>query len=161
MKKIDKDYFISDDKNLMQIDLIHDYLSNIGYWSPDIPRFIVERAVMHSHSVGVFYKNEQVGFARLVTDYATFGYLADVFILETHRKKGLSKAMMTYIMEHPELKYLRRWMLITGDAHGLYQQYGFKIAKKTENIMEISTKNFYLQPKFLDMMKKEEANKEL
>lgn len=160
MKELKNGYFISDDKNLMQIEVIHDFLANVGYWSPNIPKFIVEKAIKNAHAVGVFYENEQVGFARLVTDYATFGYLADVFVLEAHRGKGLSKAIMAFYQEHPSLQYLRRWMLITGDAHGLYKQFNFKVANNPQNIMEITShtfgmtsEEFYRQEKFKSLNK--------
>lgn len=145
--KIPENYNISDDKTKLQIEVIYQYLSEEAYWCKGIPMEVVQRSIEGSMCFGVYFKNEQVGFARLITDKATFGYLADVFILEPHRGKGLSKAMMAFILAHPELQGLRRWMLITGDAHGLYKQFGFKLAVHPERIMELphGLKNFYLK----------------
>ncbi len=105
----------------------------------------MEQSIEGSVCFGVYFKNEQVGFARVITDKATFGYLADVFILEPHRGKGLSKSLMQFIMTHSALQGLRRWMLITGDAHGLYKKFGFEVAQNPERIMAITFKDFYLK----------------
>jgi len=116
----------SDDPLRLDMDVIHGFLSRV-YWSVGVPREIIERAVRNSLSFGV-YDNEtraQVGFGRVVTDRATYAYLADVFILESHRGRGLSKLLMRCITTHPELQDLRRWMLMTRDAHALYTQFGF------------------------------------
>lgn len=121
-----ENYFISTDKGLLDIGMIHDYLSGTSYWAEQIPRDIVERSVVNSICFGVYtVKKEQVGFARVVTDKATFAYLADVFILEEHRGKGLSKSLIETIQAHPDLQGLRRWMLGTRDAHELYEQFGW------------------------------------
>jgi GNAT superfamily N-acetyltransferase len=137
------DYSISIDKDKLQIAVIHRYLSVESYWAKHIPLETVKQSIENSLCFGVYFKNEQVGFARVVTDYATFGYLADVFILETHRGKGLSKQLMESIMIHPKLQGLRRFCLATRDAHSLYTQFGFKALAKPENIMEIKHDNFY------------------
>lgn len=118
-------YEISTDHNRLQIDLIHRYLSQESYWAQDIPLAVVERSLQHSLCFGVYDVNGQVGFARVITDRATFAYLADVFILPGHRSKGLSKQLMQSIHEHPDLQELRRWVLFTRDAHGLYAQFGW------------------------------------
>lgn len=118
-------YRLSDDKRALQVDVIHGFLT-ASYWSPGIPRDFVERAVEHSWCVGAFAPDgAQVAFARLVTDRATFAYLCDVFVLPEARGQGLSKAMVGFFVAHPELQNLRRWMLATRDAHGLYAQFGF------------------------------------
>src|SRR6185369_16427394 len=119
-------YEISDDKSRLDVDVIHRYLSEESYWSPGIPRAIVARAVENALCFGVYAPgNVQVGFARVVTDRATFAYLADVFVLDSHRGQGLSKRLMQAIMAHPDLQNLRRFSLVTKDAHSLYAQFGF------------------------------------
>jgi GNAT superfamily N-acetyltransferase len=143
MSELFSDYSISTDIKKLQIAVIHHYLSVESYWAKHIPLEIVKQSIDNSLCFGVYFKNEQVGFARVVTDYATFGYLADVFILETHRGKGLSKWLMEYIMAHPKLQGLRRFSLATRDAHSLYAQFGFKPLSKPESIMEIKHDNFY------------------
>jgi GNAT superfamily N-acetyltransferase len=118
-------YHLSDDKAELQLDVIHGFLTT-SYWSPGIPRAFVERAIAHSWCVGVYDPaGAQVGFARLVTDRATFAYLCDVFVLPAARGQGLSKAIVAYFVDHAELQHLRRWMLATRDAHDLYAQFGF------------------------------------
>ena len=119
-------YRLSDDKAELQLDVIHGFLA-ASYWSPGIPRAVVERAIEHSWCVGVYGPDGgQVGFARLVTDRASFAYLADVFVIEAARGQGLSKAIVAFFVEHPELQHLRRWMLVTRDAHDLYARFGFR-----------------------------------
>ena len=125
------------------LERIHHYLSTQAYWSLGIPKEIVERAFGHSLAFGVFHGEELVGWARLVTDRATFAYLADVYVLESSRGQGLSKWLMECILEHPELQGLRRWMLATRDAHGLYAQYGFKPIAAPERWMERHNPNVY------------------
>ena len=120
-----EEYFITTDPSLLQVDIIHHYLSKESYWAKHIPRDVVERSISNSLCFGLYEKDKQIGFARLVTDRATFAYLADVFILEEYRGKGLAKWLMETIQAHPELKGLRRWMLGTRDAHGLYEQLGW------------------------------------
>ena len=137
-----QEYTISADKARMDIDVIHAYLSQ-SYWSPGIPREVVERAVANSMCFGIFRAEEQVGFARVVTDRATFAYLADVFILESHRGKGLSKALMREIRAHPDLQGLRRWLLATRDAHDLYRKFGFKELGNPSRLMEAHDPDAY------------------
>jgi len=127
-----ENYFVSTDVSKLNVDLIHRYLSEESYWAKGIPRDIVEKSIANSLCFGVYCNDEQtlpaggqVGFARLVTDKATFAYLADVFILPAYRGKGLSKFLMETINVHPELQGLRRWWLFTKDAHGLYEQFGW------------------------------------
>src|SRR5215813_2156048 len=131
------DYIISTDKSLLQINIIHGFLRN-AYWCEGIPIDIVERAIKNSLCFGVYKDSAQVGFARVVSDYATFAYLADVFILEEHRGQGLSKRLMEAIMSHPDLQGLRRWSLATRDAHELYRKFGFETPKNPQNLMEIT-----------------------
>lgn len=135
-------YYISTDSALLDVPLIHSFLSK-SYWARDIPQSIVRNSIDHSLCFGVFWGAEQVGFARVVSDYSTFAYLADVFILDAHRGKGLSKKLMETVMGHPSLQGLRRWMLATADAHGLYRQFGFGSLQKPERIMEILQVNPY------------------
>ena len=130
-----EDFSISTDKTKLNIGVIYNYLSKESYWAKNIPMQTVKKSIKGSCCFGVYHKSEQVGFARVVTDHATFGYIADVFILDEYRGKGLSKWLMETIMNHPELQGLRRWMLATRDAHGLYAQFGFLPLDKPERIM--------------------------
>lgn len=136
-------YTISSDKGLLKLDEIHHFLSLEAYWSKNISKEIVQNAIENSFCIGIYYSGEQVGFARIITDYATFGYLADVFILKTHRGKGLSKAMMAVIMNLTWVKMLRRFSLATLDAQGLYRQFGFENPKNPERLMEIVKPSIY------------------
>ncbi len=133
---------LSFDPDLLQLDVIHDFLSQ-AYWSEGIPKATVARALKSSLCVGVYFAREQVAFARLVTDYTTFGYLCDVFVLEPHRGKGLAKWMVQALQTHPELQELRRWMLATTNAHPLYEQRGFKPLTQPERFMQLHTPNVY------------------
>jgi GNAT superfamily N-acetyltransferase len=129
-------YDISTDPSRLQLDAIHGYLTRSD-WSPGVPRAIVARAAANSLCFGVYHDHAQIGFARVVTDKATFAYLADVYVLEEHRGQGLSKRLVAAILAHPELQGLRRFLLATADAHGLYAQFGFKIVMAPERMMEI------------------------
>jgi GNAT superfamily N-acetyltransferase len=120
------EYVISTDRDRLNLATIHDYLSGKSYWATSRTMEQVQRSIANSLNFGLFHGGEQVGFARVVTDYATFAWLADVFILEAHRGKGLSKWLMGVVVGHPALQGMRRWMLATRDAHGLYRRYGFK-----------------------------------
>ena len=137
-------YEISDDKARLDTDLIHGFLKG-SYWSPGVPRAIVERAIRESLCFGVYRGAEQVGFARVVTDKATFAYLGDVFIIDAHRGQGLSKRLMAMIAAHPDLQGLRRFMLATKDAHGLYEQFGFRALGSPSTYMEILRPDVYQQ----------------
>jgi len=130
------DYTISTDRTKMNVDLIHSYLSNQSYWAKNIPKEIVNRSIENSLCFGVFLNIEQVGFARVISDFATYAYIADVFILEPHRKKGLSKLLMQAILEHSALQGLRRIALATHDAHDLYKKFGFTAFAKPDRWME-------------------------
>ena len=118
-------YVVSTDPARLDLDRIHAFLSG-AYWSPGIPRELVERAIANSMPFGVYAPSgEQVGFARVVTDRATYAYLADVFIETAARGRGLGKFLVACVVAHPELQGLRRWALATADAHGLYARHGF------------------------------------
>jgi len=132
-----QDYFITSDKSKLDISAVHAFLSR-SYWSPGIPISTVERAISNSLCFSVLLGAQQIGFARLVTDKATFAYLADVYVLEEHRGNGLARRMLELIFLHPDLQSLRRITLITRDAHGLYAKYGFQTPSKPGQIMEIN-----------------------
>jgi N-acetylglutamate synthase-like GNAT family acetyltransferase len=136
---LQNDFIISTQKSKLNISVIHKYLSTQSYWAKNISVAIVQNAIDGSLCFGVYTKeNIQVGFARVITDYATFAYLADVFITENNRGIGLSKWLMYEIMNHPQLQGLRRWMLATKDAHGLYQQFGFIKIETSTRLMGLS-----------------------
>ena len=139
-----EEYLISTDKGLLNFDVIHGFLSR-SYWSPGIPLEIVKQAAANSVTFGVYLSGGQIGYARVISDLATFAYLADVFILEGERGKGLSKWLVTSILSAPCLQGLRRWMLATKDAHGLYQQYGFEPLDNPDVFMQINRPNIYLE----------------
>lgn len=132
-------FSISTDKSLLDIDLIYNYLDKDSYWANGIPFEKLERSIKNSLCFGLYFKQKQIGFARVVTDKAVFAYLADVFVLPDYRKKGLSKWLMQTIMAHPDLQGLRRWSLATADAHGLYAQFGFTEINNPERWMQIFT----------------------
>lgn len=136
-EKKDNDYLFSHDKSKLQLDVIHKYLSQDSYWALNIALDLVKKTIEGSQCFGVYFKSQQIGFARVITDGASFGYLADVFILPEHRKKGLSKTLMQFIMDYPPFKNFRRFMLATKDAHGLYAQFGFRPLSEPERFMEI------------------------
>jgi len=138
------EYLISTDPSLLHVDVIHHYLSKESYWAKYIPRAVVERSIDNSLCFGLCEKDKQIGFARVVTDKATFAYLADVFILEEHRGKGLAKWLMDTIQAHPELQGLRRWMLGTRDAHSLYEQFGW-------TVLDEDTRKRFMQRHFKDV----------
>lgn len=140
--KVHDEYSISTDQKRFDVDAIHSFLVT-SYWSPGVPIAVVERAIANSLCFGVFCREEQVGFARVVTDRATFAYLADVYILEAHRGKGLSKSLLQVIQDHADLQGLRRFMLGTRDAHGLYRQFGFKELGNPSRLMEILQPDVY------------------
>lgn len=123
------------DVSKMDLNVIYDYLHQ-SYWSPGIPREVVEKGVANSLCFAVFYQSRQVGFARLITDRATFAYLADVFVLPALQGQGIGKRLMQFVMEHPDVSGLRRMMLATRDAHQLYEQVGFTALGIPERFME-------------------------
>ena len=129
-----REFEISTDPDRIDLSVVHGFLSQ-SYWSPGLPVDVIRRGIENSICFGIYRGTHQVGFARVITDRATFAYLADVFVLETHRGLGLSKWLMECIMAHPDLQGLRRWMLATRDAHQLYSKYGFTPLAKAERIM--------------------------
>lgn len=137
MEKHINGYLFSTDKEKLQHSYIHHFLSEESYWAKNIPIHIVEKAIEGSICFGVYDKQQQIGFARIITDHATFGYLADVFIDKDYRSKGLSKELINFITEQPFIKTLRRFMLATKDAHSLYAQFGFNALKEPDRFMEI------------------------
>ena len=137
------DYLITTDKTKLNLKVIHNYLSNESYWSQNIPFEIVKAATENSLNFGLFFKEKQIGYARIVSDFATTAYLADVFVLKEFRGQGLSKWLMKIIMNHPDLQGLRRWILATKDAHGLYKQFGWKPMAAPERWMEKHNPDVY------------------
>jgi len=133
---------VSTDPRRLDVDAIHAFLAR-AYWSSGIPRGTVERAIAHSLCFGLYHGAAQVGFARVVTDKATFAYLADVYVLEEHRGRGLSKRLMDAVVAHEDLQGLRRFMLATRDAHGLYRQFGFTELAMPSRLMEILKPDVY------------------
>jgi GNAT superfamily N-acetyltransferase len=130
------DYEISTERKRLDPDRIHRFLSTEAYWSPGVPREVVERSIENSLCFGVYSADgEQVGFARAVTDRATFAWIADLYVEDGHRGHGLGKRLVAAILEHPELQGLRRFMLATADAHGLYRQFGFTELEGVERFM--------------------------
>lgn len=130
----------------MQVDRVHRYLSEDSYWAKKIPYEVVERAIQNSLCFGVFASQDngrQIGFARVITDRATFAYLCDVYIEETHRGLGLSKWLMDAIMNYPDLQKLRRFMLATVGTHDLYRKFGFEVTATPERWMEIKNPDIY------------------
>jgi GNAT superfamily N-acetyltransferase len=136
-------YIISTDKARLDVAAIHAYLTR-SYWSPGIPKAVVEKAIAGSLCFGLFSEQgNQVGFARAITDGASFAYLADVYVLEEHRGKGLGKWMVETILAHPSLQGLRRILLATRDAHELYARFGFEPLATPESFMSIHQPNVY------------------
>jgi GNAT superfamily N-acetyltransferase len=138
-------FLISTDRSRLDIGVIHGFLTE-SYWAKGVPVSVVQKSIENSLCFGVYDTTsgvQQIGFARAITDYATFAYLADVFILEPHRGKGLSKWLISCILAHPELQGLRRWMLATRDAHGLYRQFGFEAVEGSTRLMAITHPDVY------------------
>jgi GNAT superfamily N-acetyltransferase len=139
-------FLISTNDARLDLDVVYSFLTNC-YWAKGIPREVVARSIEHSLCFGVYEDaGVQVGFARVVSDFATVAYLGDVFVLEPHRGRGLGKWMMECIMRHPALQNLRRWILLTRDAHGLYSDFGFTPLKNPQRYMELHDPNVYEIP---------------
>jgi GNAT superfamily N-acetyltransferase len=130
------EFSISNDRARLDIRVIHHFLSTSSYWATGRPIELVQRSIENSFSFGLFHGERQIGFARVVTDYATFAWVADVFVLEEFRGQGLAKWLMEVIINHPQLQGFRRWVLATKDAHALYRQFGFDDLKRPERWME-------------------------
>ena len=138
----DSDVLISTDPTLLDISAIHAYLTR-SYWAEGIPKETVAHSVAHSLCFGVYHTTVQIGLARIISDYATFAYLSDVYILEEWRGKGLSKRLMEAVKSHSDLQGLRIWLLGTRDAHGLYRQFGFESLPAPERYMLIRDPDVY------------------
>jgi GNAT superfamily N-acetyltransferase len=137
------EFVISTDRERLNLDVVNGFLTNC-YWAKGIPREVVVRSIQHALCYGVYEDGgAQVGFARVVSDFATVAYVGDVFVLETHRGRGLGKWLMQCITQHPALQGLRRWILTTRDAHGLYSQFGFTPVKAPERYMELHRPDVY------------------
>jgi GNAT superfamily N-acetyltransferase len=138
------EYTVSDDRWRVDRDVVHRFLHDC-YWARGITRETVERAIRHSLCFGIYHGRDQVGFGRMVTDHATFAYLADVFVVDAHRGRGLSKFLMECVVAHPSLQGLRRMVLATRDAHGLYARFGFHAPKSPAVWMEIHDPDVYVR----------------
>jgi GNAT superfamily N-acetyltransferase len=137
------EFLIITSRERLSLDVVHAFLTNC-YWAEGIPREVVARSIEHSLCFGIYEASgTQVGFARVVSDFATVAYLGDVFVLESYRGRGLSKWLMQCVVQHPALQNLRRWILLTRDAHGLYSQFGFTPVKAPERYMELHRPNVY------------------
>ncbi len=130
----DKEYWVTTDVSKMNFDSIHNWITN-SYWALGRTKDAMKKVIDSSLNFGLFHNNKQVGYARVVTDFHTFSYLCDVIIDEEYRGKGLGKFLMNEVMEYPELKIMKRWMLFTKDAHGLYKQFGFAENEMPERTM--------------------------
>jgi GNAT superfamily N-acetyltransferase len=136
-------FLISTDRARLNLDVVHNFLTNC-YWARGIPREVVARSIEHALCFGIYDdQGQQVGFARVISDFATIAYVGDVFVLESHRGLGLGKFLMKTIVRHPALQNLRRWILTTRDAHGLYSQVGFTPVKAPERFMELHDPHVY------------------
>jgi GNAT superfamily N-acetyltransferase len=137
------DYYITTDRDKLDMAVIHDFLSNHSHWSKGIPIETVRKSIDNALNFGLYHHGKQVGYARLITDYATIAYLGDVFVLPEYRGRGLSKWLMEVVMSYPDLQGLRRWVLLTSDAHGLYEKTGWKRVARPELYMEWHNPNVY------------------
>lgn len=136
------EFLLSTERERLDLNVIHGFLTEC-YWAKGISREIVARSLENSLCFGVYTQGKQVGFARVISDFATYAYIGDVFVLEPFRGHGLGKWMMECIMQHPRLQGLRRWSLVTGDAHGLYAQFGFTPLQAPDRYMELHDPNVY------------------
>jgi len=134
-------YLISTDKSKLDLEAVHNFITN-SYWAKGISFQDVKKGIENSLAFGVYKQESQIGFARVITDYSRLAHLADVFILEEYRGLGLGKRLMENIMNHPELQSIKKWTLLTEDAHGLYRQFGFQDLKNPEIYMELKKSNF-------------------
>ncbi len=140
------EFLVSTDRERLDLDMVYDFLTNC-YWAKGIPREVVARSIEGALCFGIYDgEGAQVGFARVISDFATIAYIGDVFVLETHRGRGLSKWLMECMVQHPALQNLRRWILTTRDAHGLYSQFGFTPVKAPERFMELFDPHVYETP---------------
>ena len=137
------DFLITTDKTKLDIVAIHDFLSKYSGWSDNIPFERVQTSIDNSLNFGLFHKNNQIGFARVISDFSTIAYLGDIYVLDDYRGQGLSKKLMDIVMAHPNLQGLRRWILLTSTADWLYEKYGFTKLPKPELYMELFDPNVY------------------
>ena len=142
------EYTISTDRARLNLDRIHDFISNHSYWGKGRAREVVKRSIENSLPFGVYKGDQQIGFARVITDYATFAWIADVFILDAFQGQGLGNWLMEVIISHPELQGFRRWVLATKDAHELYRKFGFSELKHPERWMERHDPNTQEKPDY-------------
>lgn len=138
MQQAVKTFTISTDKSQLDATMIHVFLKQ-SYWARNLSFSMLIKAIKNSFCVGIYDGNKQVGFLRVITDYATFAYFSDVFVLEAYRGRGLATQMIQFCLNHPELQNLRQWLLLTKDAHRLYQKFGFERVKNTERFMSRRT----------------------
>lgn len=138
-----ENYFLTTDKNKIDMIAAHDFLSTQAYWCKNIPFETFKKSAINSLCFAVFDGEKQIAFGRIISDFATIAYLGDVYVLPSYRGKGISKLLVKQIMEHKELQGLRRWILLTGDAHGLYKQFGWEEIKSPDKWMEIVNPNIY------------------
>jgi len=138
------EYSISTDVNQLDLNVIHQFLAS-SYWAKGLPLEVLQRSIQNSLIFGLYKSKQQIGFARLITDHATFAYVADVFILEPFREQGLGKWLMETIISYPELQGLRRWLLATKDAHELYRRFGFTELNNSDRFMEKWSPDVYQQ----------------
>lgn len=139
----DNGFIFSDDRNLVDVKAVHHYLSTASYWAQNIPIDVVQKSIDNSLCFGIYKDGKQAGFARWITDSATFAYLCDVYVAEKFRGLGLSKKLMSLMLFHPDLQGLRTYSLATLDAHSLYAQFGFKPLSAPEKLMEIRVYDIY------------------
>ena len=135
-------YLVSTDPARIDVDAVHAFLAGT-YWAANVPRAVVERSLRHSLCFGLYHAGAQVGFARVISDHATYAYLADVYVLEAHRGRRLGHFIVETVMAHPELQGLRRWSLVTRDAHPLYRDFGFQDVADATRYMEIVHRDAY------------------
>ena len=136
------EFTVSTDPRRIELDLVHGFLTEC-YWAKGIPREVVAGSVQNSLCFGLYSNGKQIGFARVISDYATYAYIGDVFVLESFRGRGLGKWLMECIMQHPRLQGLRRWSLVTRDAHAVYAHLGFTPLKNPQNYMELQQPDIY------------------
>lgn len=140
---VDTDFLISTDKSKIDIVAVHDFLSKQSSWSKNIPIETVKISIQNSLNFGLFHVEKQIGYARVISDFATIAYLGDVYVLEEYRGMGLSKKLMDAVVQYPDLQSLRRWILLTSSAQWLYQKYGFKVIANQEWYMELHNPSIY------------------
>lgn len=136
-------FLITTDKTKLDIVAVHDFLSKYSGWSANITLEKVTLSIDNSLNFGLFHKKQQIGFARVISDFSTIAYLGDVYVLEDYRGQGLSKKLMDFVITHPNLQGLRRWILLTSTASWLYEKYGFQQVPKPELYMELFNPNVY------------------